>query len=36
MSFIFDLLGDEFAEDDLFSKVLASNDDAGARRAGGK
>jgi hypothetical protein len=36
MSFVFDLLGKEFSEDDLFSKVLASDDDPGAGGAGGK
>ncbi len=28
MSFGFDLLGDNFSEDELFGKVLGSNDDA--------
>jgi len=36
MSFVFDLLGNEFSEDDLFGEILASDDDPGAGRAGGK
>ncbi len=34
MSFIFDLLGHDFAEDELLGEILGANDDAvGARRA---
>src|SRR6266498_1662344 len=36
MSFVFDLLGDEFSEDDLLGEVLASDDDAGSVRTGGE
>jgi hypothetical protein len=36
MSSVFDLLGDEFSKDDLLCEILASDDDAGAGRAGGK
>ena len=33
MSLIFDLLGDQFSEDDLLGEVLASHDDVGLARA---
>ena len=36
MSFVFDLLGDEFSEDDLLGEVLATDDDAGAVRTAGE
>ena len=36
MSFVFDLLGDDFAEDELFGEIFGADDDAvGARRAAG-
>ncbi len=28
MSFVFDLLGDDFAEDELFGEILGADDDA--------
>src|SRR5206468_1924484 len=36
MSFIFNLLCDQFAKDDLLGEVLAADDDAGLARATGK
>jgi len=37
MSFVFDLLGDEFTEDQLFGEVLrADYDSVGARRTAGR
>jgi hypothetical protein len=36
MSLVFDLLGDQLAEDDLFGEVLAADYDAVAMGAGGK
>src|SRR6266851_4183879 len=36
MSFVFDLLGDEFSEDDLLGEVLASDNDVGMGGAGGE
>jgi hypothetical protein len=38
MSFVFDLLGDDFAEDELFREILGADDDAVRARwtAGGK
>ena len=36
MSLVFDLLRDEFAEDDLLGEVLASDDNAGLAGAGGE
>ena len=36
MGFVFDLLGDDFAEDELFGEILGADDDAvGARRSAG-
>ena len=37
MSFVFDLLGDDFAEDELFGEILGADDDAiGARGTAGR
>ena len=36
MSFVFDLLRDEFAEDDLFCEILAADDDAVVVGTGGR
>ena len=36
MSFVFDLLRDEFTEDDLFGEIFAADDDAVAVGATGR